>query len=222
MRNLRRAPLSCPHPIGYTSLALMKHLVKRHSSTSTLLAALCCALGCGSSSNTSSGPSGSTTVTGTIAGAAVPTTSSFAVVGPLVDTFGPFTSNGIGITISNVPNSCTVAQRHGNPSNTTNLNLLIAAPNPVTSGSYAISTTAPTATSTIADLVYETTDANCHTMSTHTARSGSIVISAVSATTVEGTFSVTMDTGESLSGTFSVPICDVGAASDAGPSACGA
>jgi len=182
-----------------------------------LLGAAACSSGSGSAGGVQS-----TTVTGTIAGATVPTTSDYAVIGPLVDTFGPFTSDGVAVTISNIANSCSVAQHNGSPANMTSLVILVAAPIPVVPGTYAITTTTPTATSTIGYLVYETTNAQCSRTTIHSAHSGSITLLTVGSTSVEGTFSVTMDTGDHVLGTFTAPVCDLSGVSDSSTSSeCG-
>jgi hypothetical protein len=166
-----------------------------------------------------SGGSGATTIQGTIGGATVATASTVAVVGPLVDTFGAFTSNGVTVVVSNISGFCSIAQHNATPANADALTLIVAAPDQVVPGIYPIATS-PSASQSFGTVTYETTDAQCDTSGTHSAMSGSITLSSVSSTSVHGTFEVTMDTGEDVSGIFSASVCDVSLAGDAGPAAC--
>jgi hypothetical protein len=175
-----------------------------------------CALACGVSK------SSSTTINGTVGGATVPTVSTGAVVGPLVETFGPFTTNGVVVVVSNIAGACTVEQAMSNPANQKTLTLIASSPTPVVAGTYSILTANASANHTFGALVYETTDAQCARTSTHPAHSGSITLSTVGSTTVEGSFDVVMDTGDKLSGTFVASVCNVSYGSDAGTlRACG-
>jgi hypothetical protein len=165
-----------------------------------------------------------TTVTGTVAGMAVPTTDTTAFVRPLVGTFGPFTRNGVVIEISNVASLCTLAQSGVTPVDSVWFKIIVAAPAPVVAGTYAISNlqAEDDPSSTLGVLTFatpETGDAGCSAYRPHSAVSGSIALMTVNSTTVEGTFRVTMSSGEPLSGTFSAPVCD--APSDAGTFICG-
>jgi hypothetical protein len=169
--------------------------------------------------SSSSGGSGTTTIQGTIGGATVATTSTVAVVGSLVDTFGPFTSNGVTVVVSNVAGFCSIAQHNATPASADVLTLIVASPDPVAPGVYPI-ISAPSASQSFGAVTYETSDASCDTSGTHSATSGSITVSSVSSTSVHGTFEVTMDTGDDVSGSFAASVCDVSLAADAGPAAC--
>jgi hypothetical protein len=159
-------------------------------------------------------------VTGTIDGASVPTNNTVAVVGPLVDTFGAFTTNGVVVTVSNVDGLCSVEQHGSNPPNATHLLIFASSPGDVGPGTYPILGTFPPE-ATFGALLYGATNAECHPIRSadHVALGGSIVLSRVDSVTVDGSFDVTLDSGERLSGTFTAPVCD---ASDAAPPmACG-
>ena len=187
---------------------------------SAAFAGIVAVLACGSSS----GGGGAATVTGTVAGAKVPTTDTIAIVGPLVDTFGDFPEQGVTVAITNLTPACSFAQPGGdsNPPNSTVLLMVVGSPEAVTPGTYSIIATTPTATTINTLLVFEAVDGQCKQTSMHAARSGTITLSTISATAVEGSFDVSLDTGETLSGTFDAPICVVNTDVDAGPApACG-
>jgi hypothetical protein len=178
------------------------------------------ALACSSSS----GGGGAATVTGTVAGAQVPTTDAIAIVAPLVETFGGFTQEGVTVAITNLSPACSFAQPGGdsNPPNSTILLMEVGSPQAVTPGTYSIIATTPTATTINALLVFEAVDGQCKQTSLHAARSGTITFSTISATAVVGSFDVTFNTGENLTGSFDAPICVVNTNVDAGPApACG-
>jgi hypothetical protein len=159
----------------------------------------------------------STIVSGTVGGAVVSTNSTIAIVGPLVETFGAFTSSGVTVLASNLADACSVAQGQSNPPGAQTLYLLVGSPGPVVPGTYGISTAPPVAGGNVAAVVYETDDATCSTTSAVAAHAGSITLSTIDSATVGGTFDVIMDTGDELSGTFRAPLCDVSGASDTGP-----
>lgn len=134
---------------------------------------------------------------------------------------GPYGDYVVDVTLSNAPDACSVAQRYGWPANQERLTIFVASPTPVVPGSYEVSTVPPGGMAASGSLVYKTTDAHCSVTSNHPARTGSIVLTTVSTTTVEGTFSVTMDTGDQLSGRFAAPVCNLSPSSDAGVTVCG-
>jgi hypothetical protein len=160
-----------------------------------------------------------TTVTGTVGGLAVPTADTVAFIRPIDHAFGPFTSNGVEISISNLGGSCALAQRKVKPPSGAWLKLVVMSPDAIVPGTYGISARQDAA-STTGVVTFTTSDTGCREgTKIRGARSGSIVLTTVNPTTVEGTFSVTMATGEGLSGTFRAPVCDGPAG--AGTFACG-
>jgi hypothetical protein len=170
----------------------------------------------------SSGGGGSATVMGTVAGMEVPTTDAVAVVGPLVYTFGAFTQPGVVVVISNKNDLCSIARSTVNPPNSTELIIAVGIPQAVTPGIYTITTSMPLETTSNALLGFEAADAECKVASPHGARSGTITLSTISSTTVDGSFDVALDTGEKLSGTFRAPVCGLSTNTDAGvPNKCG-
>jgi hypothetical protein len=174
--------------------------------------------------SSSSGGGGTATVTGTVAGAKVPTTDTIAIVGPLVDTFGDFPEQGVTVAITNLTPACSFAQpgSDSNPPNSTVLLMVVGSPEAVTPGTYSIIATTPTATTINTLLVFDAVEDQCKRTSHHVARSGAITFSTISATAVAGSFDVTLDTGENLTGSFDAPICVVNTNVDAGPApACG-
>jgi hypothetical protein len=125
------------------------------------------------------------------------------------------------VTLSNIPGACSVAQGYGEPANTITLTLFVSSPTPVVAGSYEVSTAPPGGMATSSYVQYETTDERCSVTSRHPARAGSVVLTTVSSTAIEGTFNVTMDTGDQPSGPFVVPVCLVSPSADAGVTVCG-
>ena len=154
----------------------------------------------------------------------VPTTDTIAIVGPLVDTFGDFPEQGVTVAITNLSPACSFAQPGGdsNAPNSTVLFMVVGSPEAVTPGTYSIIATTPTATTINTLLVFDAVDDQCKTTSHHVARSGTITLTTIGASAVAGSFDVTLDTGEKLTGSFDAPICVVNTNVDAGPApACG-
>jgi hypothetical protein len=177
------------------------------------------ALACGGTP----GAGGTATVVGTVGGMEVPATDAIAIVGPLVDTFGGFTQPGVAVVISNKSDLCSVVESNANPPNSAELILIVGTPGAVAPGTYPTLTTAPPSETTNNALVtYEVADAACHVKMPHGSRSGTVVLSTVSSTTVAGSFDVTLDSGDKLSGTFRAPVCGMSIQTDASaPAKCG-
>ena len=98
----------------------------------------------------------------------------------------------------------------GDSANATTLELDIASTNtPLATGTYPV-TRIPKAPLWVEGLYYVTDAACVHQQPLfHPAESGSIVISAITAEAVTGTYDVTFDNGARLSGAFDAPLCDV-------------
>ncbi len=161
-------------------------------------AAIAVAACSGSTSSTGSG-SGTGSVSGTIGGQSVPTTSVVAIV-------GSSTTNGTtvqldSIVLTSVSGACSFLQNptHRIPSSST---LVLAAG--------AIGPSVPTGTFNIGMYGYAQYDADsatCVLTTTETATSGSVVLTSVSSDSIQGTFDVTMPNGDHLSGSFDAPVC---------------
>jgi hypothetical protein len=186
-----------------------------------------CALGlvfaCGGATTSSGG--GSTTVTGQAGGQSVPTTDTFAIVRNVsgtTTTGATFTQANVNVFVTNIVDSCGVAQRHGDAPNTTTLGLLVQVVGPwVPTGTYPI--TAPAGADTAgAGSYFRTTDADCNWKTNEIAASGSITLTAVSSTgDVQGRFDVTMSNGDHLAGSFDAPVCAASLVGDGGAPVCG-
>jgi hypothetical protein len=89
--------------------------------------------------------------------------------------------------------------------------LVFADSNGPAAGSYPIvSSCAPSCGTNFAQAGYTATDAQCNTVRTDDATTGSVVLSDVSATTIDGSFDLTVQSGDHLTGTFSAPVCEIG------------
>lgn len=152
-----------------------------------------------SGSSSSTGSAGSASVTGTIGGQAVPTTNVVAVVGS--ETNNKTTVQLDSIVLTSVSDACSFLQNptHRIPSSST---LVLAAG--------AIAPSVPTGTFNIGMYGYAQYDADsatCVLTTSETATSGSVVLTSVSSSSIQGTFDVTMPNGDHLSGSFDAPVC---------------
>jgi hypothetical protein len=50
-------------------------------------------------------------------------------------------------------------------------------------------------------------DVNCNATSAHPGQAGTITFSTITSATLQGSFDITLDNGDKLSGTFSAPVC---------------
>jgi hypothetical protein len=171
---------------------------------------------CGGSSS-----GGSSSVSGTAGGKSVPTTDTVGVVGTQTQTVGTqsITIAYAAVSITNVANTCSAIEGHHNPANTSSLSFVVAssAGTSIAAGTYAIGAT----TTTQVSANYGTTNAACAANIAERATSGTIKLTTVSSTTVQGTFDVTMDNGDHLSGSFTGPVCNVPLTNTGPATACG-
>jgi hypothetical protein len=189
-----------------------------------------CAVGCGGA--TTSGPGGGggppATVNGQVGGQPVPNT----------DTVGIVTSQNIPgpngmlspaiiaeVAVLNIPNTCAILQRHGEPASTKLFAVGVFAPgSSIAAGTYKIETsTSALPSQTHAQAQYATTDAKCVSGPTVEATSGTVTITSTATTsssTLQGSFDVTMSTGDHLTGTFDAPVCHFDSTTTTTP-ACG-
>lgn len=163
-------------------------------------------------SSSSGGGSGSASVTGTIQGAAVPASDSVGLSS--VSTANGTSEAAVGAIITNVANACGVLQSHANPANATALVLAVSASgSSVGTGTYDIVSQGFGATAS-----YAKQDSTCNTSFSENASGGSVTLTAVSGSSVSGTFDLTFGS-DHVTGSFSAPICSY-SAGDGGVSAC--
>jgi hypothetical protein len=151
---------------------------------------------------------GSTSVTGTVSGTAVPTNDTIALVGP-VSVTDPTT--GLAVTVqellvlvSNAPNLCALAVGKHNPPNVTSLGISVGSLNPIVAGTFPVgSATADPA----AGVAFTTVDATCNATTNQQGTGGTVTISAITSTTVTGTFDALLMSGDHLRGSFVAPVC---------------
>jgi hypothetical protein len=160
------------------------------------------------------GSSGGTTVHGTLAGVAVPTSDTMAV-----------TQNGPDlayayVTLTNVPGLCAATQRQVMPGGATTFALGMLEGTGVTTVSPGTFPVSSPGNSPNAVVTFEIDDPTCKPLTMGAASSGSVTLTAITATTLTGTFDVTFPDGEHVSGTFEAPVCDVQGL-DGGAPVCG-
>jgi hypothetical protein len=145
----------------------------------------------------------------------VPTSSVVGINQPT--TIGTATATVVGAVFTNVADACGVVQGMHNPPNVTTLTLGgLFAGTPATgtypigvsgAGSYAVAT-------------YSSTNGNCVKSYGESATSGTVTLTNITATEIDGSFDVTFSSGDHLTGSFSAPVCSV-PTSDGGTAACG-
>jgi hypothetical protein len=171
------------------------------STTRYLLSALFVAAGaaCGGST---SGNGTSNGVQGTVNGTPVSVTDSMAITGP--QTVAGVTAQLVGAFLTNVNGVCGVLQRKGNPPNVDMIALSVStAGASIPPGKYPIGYSNGFA----GEVAYTADNSMCKTTTNETATTGSITITQVTSTIVEGSFDATFMNGDHLSGNFSAPLC---------------
>jgi hypothetical protein len=171
---------------------------------------------CGGSTSTLGGGGGSAAVNGKAGGTAFDVVEAVGLVGTQTD--NGTTASYAGVAITNIAGTCALLQRHGNPKSAQALTMeVIVTSSSVVSGTYAVGgQTAP-----FASAAFAAQDATCTTTTDEQATSGSIVLTTVSAATVDGTFDLTFAGGDHLTGSFTAPVCNYDITSTSGTSACG-
>ncbi|MGD0525884.1 MAG: hypothetical protein ABSE49_12110 [Polyangiaceae bacterium] len=160
-----------------------------------------CALAIAACSSSSKGSGVAVTVMGTIDGHAVATTDAVGVLQTL--TPDGVTTTYAGVDITNIAGTCAIAMHGGDPANQAVLTVAVGVQgSTVPPGQYTISPSNPDV-----GVQYDTSNASCEG-TFQNATSGTIGITAAGEGVIEGSFDVTFPTGETLTGTFSVPICD--------------
>jgi hypothetical protein len=161
---------------------------------------------CGGAS-TSSSP-GSSVVNGTAGGAHVGATSSVGLLGTMTEPAGITTTEWAyaGVMITNLTNGCSFVENESNPPNASALSLIVTAPgSAIGTGKYSVG-----ASSTISfEGEFATSTATCGEGINEEVASGAITFTEISSASVKGTFDVTMNSGDRLTGNFDAPICNV-------------
>jgi hypothetical protein len=173
---------------------------------------LLCSLAVAACSGSATSSGGKASVAGTAGGKPVPATDVVAIVETADGGAAPV---AVAIAITNLAGACGVLERGGNPANVTNLNFLFVSATPLHPGSYPIG--APSNGTS----QYSETNAMCGTSLVEDATTGSVTLTGVSASLLEGTFDVTMGNGDHLTGTFSAPVCGANLTGSTGAAACG-
>jgi hypothetical protein len=162
----------------------------------------------------------SSTVTGQAGGQPVPTTDTVGIIQTVTvpTPSGTVTENSVEVAILNIPNTCAILQRHGEPANIRALALGVAAQGgSVQTGTYTIGTT-----STVhVNASFVTTDAACTNQISENGTSGTVTFTSISASAIQGSFDVRMNTGDHLTGTFDAPVCNYTASTTNTPPTCG-
>jgi hypothetical protein len=162
------------------------------------------------------GGGGTSTVTGTAGGQTVANTDTVGLAGTSVQNGATFAYAGVAMT--NVPGTCAVVQRHGNPRSAISLALIIIEPGTAVSpGTYAIG---GSSAGTV-EASFSSEDANCQSVVSKNANAGTIVLDTVTSTLVTGSFDLTFSGTDHVTGNFSAPVCNVALFTNTQTSACG-
>jgi len=130
---------------------------------------------------------------------------------------GTMTVSFAAVVITNLAGSCAIAERNGNPPNAQSLLLEAGVKGTsVPPGTYTIGDT-----TSVALAEFTAQDATCTQTTDDKGTAGTITLTSSSSTEVSGSFDVTFDSGDHVTGTFSAPVCNASLTSDAGTSACG-
>jgi hypothetical protein len=180
------------------------------------MGALVLGVGCGGATSAESAPG---SVTGTVGGNAITTTS---VIGVNQTGTGGF---AVAVVFVNVADACSVVQSNHRPGNLAELELNVQAAGEPTTGTYTITPGggvpvgpideeggAPTTSGSNSPFVtaaFEQTNASCTTTESDNASSGSVTLTTVSPSEVAGRFDVMFPSGDHLTGTFDAPVCTV-------------
>jgi hypothetical protein len=168
---------------------------------------VCAAVGLGACGGATTSGSQKVSVTGQVAGEPVTTTDTVAIVESGA-AFGLANGQAVEIAITNVPNTCAVLQRHGDPANATSLSFGVTSlTGPVAAGTYPVVPGASGSSAASAEGGYATTDAQCNDKTSIAAASGSVTFSTISSSVVEGTFDIVLAGGDHVSGSFNAPVC---------------
>jgi len=147
---------------------------------------------------------GRATITGTIAGAAIRSVGVTALVGPITNSAGNF--HEVLVAITNFPDACAVIGNLHNPSNGQVLMVSVAGTSDVVPGTYSFLSSLSVG---LINVTYTARDSMCVRASGADTSAGTVTLTAAGPSTVEGSFDVTLDQGDHLTGTFNTPVCNV-------------
>jgi hypothetical protein len=169
---------------------------------------------CGGSTSVS--PPASATVTGTVDGQPVAAVDVISFVGP--QPISPNASLALAVvSIGSTAGFCHTFQTHDEVPSSANLSFVVSASGTtVPPGTYPMRASPSFPGPGTGDGSYTTTDAHCGTATVHGISEGSVTLTEVSSTTVQGTFDFTMDSGDHLTGAFVAPVCESWASVGAG------
>jgi hypothetical protein len=163
-----------------------------------------------SGSTTTIGSPGNSSVSGTVSGQPVATVDTVGLSGTELE--NGVTVSYVGAVITNLPGTCATLQSAMNAPNVTALTMVVAAVEAVAPGTYAVTTEAMAAmgeTAQAAEALYVADDSSCQATSQVQFDGGSITLTNVSASLIEGSFSLTSGAGAPVTGQFSAPVCPV-------------
>jgi hypothetical protein len=198
--------------------------------TVTVLLASSGILGCGSSSPSSAGAraaQGPISVNGTFSGNSLAAQDAIAQIQTQMITGAPIAS--ADVEIANVGSLCALAQRRANSPSVGSLHLGVGGPGTqIAPGSYALGGSGNDGTFGSAFFWLE--DAHCNAALNEVGMSGTITISAASASSLSGSFDIVFyrtsatgavgGSGDHVTGSFDAAVCSV-APADGGTRACG-
>jgi hypothetical protein len=170
------------------------------------------------------GSGGSISATGQLGGMSIPTSD---VVGLIqMKGAGAATTATAEVAITDMKGTCGALQAvvAGGPrlANVSVLSMLVTVQgNVVDSGSYPVlgigcAPNCPSSATGFALAAYSSTDANCNTVQSEPAISGTVALTSVTATEIQGSFDLGFATSDHVTGSFSAPVCTVGNAVDGG------
>jgi hypothetical protein len=171
---------------------------------------------CSGSTSTLGGGGGSAAVNGKAGGTAVDAVEAVGLVGTQME--NGTTASYAGVAITNIAGTCALLQRHGNPKNAQALTMeVVGTGTSIAPGTYAVGGQ----TTPFASAAFDAQDATCTSTTNEQATSGSVVLTAVSSASIDGSFDLTFPGGDHLTGSFTAPVCKYDLTSTSGTSACG-
>jgi hypothetical protein len=168
----------------------------RRISPGSFAAALAALVGCGGAT---ASPGEPTSITGTLGG------QPFVPADSIGQTYVTTTMSGqsiasAGVVLGTIPGLCAVAERHGSPPSVRTLAFQVTQDaTTIAPGTYG--------TGQGLSASYEANDATCAVVGLEQATGGTVTFTTSTATVLEGTFDLTFEGGDHLSGPFSAPVC---------------
>jgi hypothetical protein len=153
-----------------------------------------------------SGGSGTSSITGTVAGQPVPSTDTIAIYG--TTQLNPAITYA-GVVITNRGNTCDRVQRQVGLANEVVLEVVVSRGSDTTTQAGVISPgayTVGTRTNPAATVEYLVIDARCSARTATQASSGTVTLTQVDSGTVSGSFDATFPNGDHIAGSFSAPV----------------